>query len=205
MAHPQDLLIAAVDVGGRANIGWSTSDGDGDTGNMTIDELVAQLGSGLEDGRSVALGVEAPLYLPIAETEEAINSQRAGEGNRSWSASSGSSVATLGIHQLAYILRKLKDVNAECPTPRFGRPDVGDELSFTVWEAFVSGDAKGDDHEQDARIAINHLVNRLNDAEWQSDLRPSGTVVNIAAAATLATWPEADPSLMTSACAVVKA
>jgi len=70
-------------------------------------------------------------------------------------AQAGATVATLGVHQAAWILRK---INAwadmfEFTTDLSMWPPVPDHRVLFCWEAFVSGDAHSTDHTRDAATA----------------------------------------------------
>ena len=206
-----NLVVAAIDVGGRANIGWAVEKSPGSAayemglGNKSLGELIEKLKDHLSNDRPVALGIESPLYLPIAESENRINSARAGESNRAWSASAGASVAPLGVHQLAYVLSGLQDpLESDKVGFKAGLLDSGPSLM--IWEAFVSGSAKGESHEEDASIAIRAFRAKLSDESIQSDLEvdDDDRVINIAAAAVLAVWPDCSSDLASKPCLVVK-
>jgi len=121
----------------------------------------------------VALGLESPLVLPVAIENSDLSKGRLArdkkpdgqprelDGNRSCFAPSGGYVATLGLHQLEYILRKI-----HAPPGRVGiKPTFKLETwrqkgrggaNFLLWEAFVSGKAhaKGKGaHHRDAKTA----------------------------------------------------
>ena len=122
-----------------------------------IDALALSLVKDLNDSFSVALGFECPLFMPVPGESDRLNCGRQGEGNRSIFAPAGAAVATLGLHEAAWVLRQIRD---RVPLPHLstrstgarGRPE-GEALHLLVWEAFVSGTAHGDSHERDAATA----------------------------------------------------
>ncbi len=125
-------------------------------GGVAIDDLVAAMREDLARGRSVALGLEAPLFLPIPAASRDLSRGRVGEGNRSFAAPAGAAVTTLGMHQAAWVLRALRQVGAGSPVFtldwRRWPPPEETQLLF-VWEAFVSGPAHSTEHVRDAATA----------------------------------------------------
>jgi hypothetical protein len=83
-----NLSIACADVGSvaTARFGWAIRDQpDGieeapDSGSITAfaDAVIARL----RLGRSVALGFECPLFVPLRTEPSELTRRRAGEGNR---------------------------------------------------------------------------------------------------------------------------
>ena len=110
-------------------------------GSSDIRVLASFLEDDLRGGRSVALGFEAPLFMPVPDRAEDLGRGRAGEGSRSMFAPAGSAVATLGLHQAAHILRRLfLSCGEECTFTLdwAERPPRGSQVVLLCWEAFVS-------------------------------------------------------------------
>jgi hypothetical protein len=78
------------------------------------DLLVERLAEDLKNECSVALGFEAPLFIPIPQLSSSLSRSRSGEGPRAWSASAGLSVTSLCLHQAAWILREVRTQVTEC-------------------------------------------------------------------------------------------
>ena len=151
--------IYGVDVGStrlqaktkKNNFAWTRVDPDADKpileGNDSIESLCRCLVSDLAASRSVALGFEAPLFIPVPESAEDLSKGRCNEGSQAWSAPPGLSVTTLGLHQAAWILRKV--ARASITALRFSlepkdwppNEDSDESVLLFCWEAFVSGDA----------------------------------------------------------------
>lgn len=135
-------------------------------GSSDIRELVSFLAHDLKNDRSVALEFETPLFMPVPDQAEDLSRGRSGEGGRSMFAPAGAAVATLGLHQAAWILRGLfLSCGEECAftldwaewPPECSRP-----LLF-CWEAFVSQGAHsasltGADLEDAATAAKEFLI-----------------------------------------------
>lgn len=161
-----DGVVYACDIGSvkSGSFAWSraTSHQDTPTASSDIDELLIQIVRDARSGASVALGFEAPLFMPIPLLSSALSSGRNGESSRSMFAPAGASVTTLALHEVAWILRSLQQ-------------QIGSILGFTidwrkpwrsssgaakllVWEAFVSSSAHSDTHERDAITAARHFI-----------------------------------------------
>lgn len=129
--------------------------------------MVDYLAKDATEGRSVAIGFEAPAFLPVPDDPLLLSRARDQERDRAWSYGAGAYVTTLGIHQAAWILRAGFEKAGR--THRFTSnwnhwPGDGEAL-FYVWEAFVSGPAHSptNDPIQDAATAANwFLTNEAN-------------------------------------------
>jgi|SRR6202035_1554918 len=102
-----DLKIFCVDVGSIAGGKFAWSDGlpensDSSSPCRLVDSVVGILNS----GRKVALGFECPLFIPVRDDVKAICRARRGEGNRPWSAGTGSAVLATGVAQTTWILAR---------------------------------------------------------------------------------------------------
>lgn len=133
-----------------------------------IDHLTRSVETDLQSGRSVAIGFEAPLFIPVPESSKSLSSGRPGEGNRSWAAPVGLAVTTLGLHQAAWILQRMVStcrgladltLDANRWPPREGKPVL------FLWEAFVSGDAHGRGEHPDELDAATAVTCFLDNEE----------------------------------------
>ena len=159
-------VVAAVDVGSLANIGWWRVAGETAGGGRDLDELVDALAADLNHGRSVALGFEAPIFVPLPAKAAGLCRQRVGDRGRPWSAGAGTGAPALGVQQAAYVFAGLARLVATCPRISFDPLNLdGSETTLVIWEAFVSGKAKNraavDPHVDDARVAVNEFSRRI--------------------------------------------
>lgn len=160
-------VIYAVDVGKTReppNFAWARvgSEGDRDIiASSDIRILISRLEHDFKRGHSVALGFEAPVFIPIPESADDLSRGRKGEGSRSCFAPAGSTVAMLGVHQAAWMLRMLSGSCGNACTFTLDWKEwspTASEQVFFCWEAFVSGDAHGTSHAQDAATAAMEFL-----------------------------------------------
>lgn len=167
--------VYAVDVGStlQDRFAWARVDPEEPeeiVGSSSIELLSEWLIADLQKCHSVALGFEAPLFIPVPAGASRLSKGRVGEGNRPWSAPPGLAVTSLGLHQAAWILRSVsehcgKSVSFEVASSAW--PPGSDTTIVFCWEAFVSGPAHSPSHTRDAATAARAFVNdelRLADA-----------------------------------------
>ena len=108
----------------------------------SIQSLVECLKRDLEEGYSIALRFESPLFIPVPALASHLSMSREGDSNRSWSAPAGAAVATLGLHQAAWILKEIRVERVRFTVAAIDWPPTGNEQVLFCWEAFVSGSEK---------------------------------------------------------------
>lgn len=164
----QKRIIYACDVGstrcsaktGLPSFAWARVNPEDGAIQVSshIDKLVQQLKSDIRQVCSIALGFEAPLFIPVPEDWKDLSKGREGDGNRSFASPVGLSVCALGIHQSAWILRSLyESLSRECDFTLDPKcwPPSGQRLVVFCWEAFVSGAAHSEQHLMDAATAVS--------------------------------------------------
>lgn len=192
-----------------ANIGWWRASEDGGAGGRDLDVLIERLVLDFEAGSHVALGFEAPLFIPRPATTSGLNKQRLGERGRPWCAGAGTGALALGIQQATYVLssiaagvRRPLVVSFDPSALTRGTADL------VVWEAFVSGKANNpqstDPHVDDARVAVAEFQTRLATEAVPTDVGDID-VLNLAGAALLAADLTDDLVVLTRPCVVVRA
>jgi hypothetical protein len=155
---PENLWIFCADIGAvqAGRFGWFGADPDGrPVSGHSIEELANSVAAAISRGAKVALGFECPLYVPLRDDPMQLTKARAGEGNRSWSAGAGCGALATGLVEVLWVLERIR-----ANTPASARAFL-DWKAFEnsngglfLWEAFVSGSAKGSGHEHDAEIAV---------------------------------------------------
>jgi len=165
----RDLVVFCADVGSvkAGNFAWArtelqaTSIADHDSSSPT--DLASAVAEELGDGRPVSLGFECPLFVPVPTADTALGAARRGEGNRAWSAGAGTGALATGLVQAAWVLAA---VRARCPDEQLHLewpPFAAERSGLLVWEAFVTADAKGPSHVDDATIAVAAFSEALPD------------------------------------------
>ena len=200
------ISVCAVDVGSLANIGWwRVPVGDEPTAGCDLDSLVDAVANDLIAGRGVALGFEAPLFIPVPADHGGLNLQRAGDRGRPWSAGAGPIALALGLQHAAYVFKKLAEVVH--PVITFDPEGLrSGKANLLVWEAFVSGHSKNraaeDPHVDDSRLAVNEFTRRYSTGLVESDV-DEPVVLSLVAAGLLASGLTTDLSLLHQSCVVV--
>lgn len=161
-------MIYAVDVGstltGRNGVAfaWAKVPRAGGQPVASVDPaaLADSVASDVGAGEPVAIGLEAPLYIPVPTDVTRLSRGRQNEGDRSCFAPAGGYVTALALHQTAWLLRRLRPACEElCDlTVDVARwpPTEGQRPVLFFWEAFVSGPAHKN-HMHDAATAAMYF------------------------------------------------
>lgn len=200
------LAVGVVDVGSpkSGKLGWA----------ILVPGAPAMLGSDLDQfihkmaelgaNMPLAIGFEAPLFIPTRFEALRILTARNGEGARPWSAGAGASVTTAALGVVAYTLNglRLRMPDAKALVDFAQLPVAKDQVLF--FEAFVTGEAKGVDHKDDALKAASLaalLVARSQTARSAiNEVEP----FSLLGACLLRTGWSTDISLLSVPCFVVK-
>jgi hypothetical protein len=162
------LQVFCADVGSiaRDSFAWARripgSDGEELHQPESIESLAASVVHVLRDGQPVALGFEAPLFIPVPEKPDRLGKARPCDApSPSWSSSVGASVLATAMVQipwtLGFIHEQIPDLRVHVKWQPFAEQQDG----LLLWEAFVSGAAKGDTHEEDARSGVQAFCEQL--------------------------------------------
>jgi hypothetical protein len=201
-----DIAIGVVDVGSpkSGKLGWAVlSQGEPPRLGKDLDAFVQAM-TALGAAHPLAIGFEAPLFIPTPSEAMRILSGRRGEGSRPWSAGAGAAVTTAALAVVTYTLAGLRrglpnataSVDVSHPPQR-----PGDLLAF---EAFVTASAKGVDHADDALIAAREARALLGgDRPYRSAI-DEPEVFSLLGAALLRTGWTHDLTVLSAPCLVVK-
>lgn len=159
------MYFAAIDIGSPAkgNLGWWVLGPDIDQGGTDPGAMFDCLSMALANG-PLALGFEAPMYVPAKREAQNLLRSRPGEGSRAWSVAAGATTTAVALAVVPWVLdelsRRSSGVSAWQEWTR--RPKQPGEL--LVFEAFVSG-GPSDGHAADARAAAlaAHMVFKAAD------------------------------------------
>jgi hypothetical protein len=190
--------------GAQSGFGWARAERADDVeGGRSITRLVAAVAHDLSLGRSVALGFEAPLFIPVPLDAANLCRGRAGEGSRSFAAPAGLAVTALGLHQAAWVLAALRETPHR---PRFAYRSSewpSDTPTLFCWEAFVSGPAHSDDHVRDAATAVVAFLAAESDLAAATTVHAERPLSLIGAAALWSGWVT-DSDVLHAATAVIR-
>ncbi len=203
------ISIYCADIGSVAagNFAWfGECEGSPAVRGTTMPGLADAVAGDLRAGRHVALGFECPLFVPLRDRPDQLTLGRAGEGNRSWSAGAGCGALATGLVQVAWLLREVrrlvgKRAEAFLDWQRFAAAPAG----LFVWEAFVSGDAKGGDHVADAAAAVGAFIRATANPTLTSAVTPDGECYSLVGAALLRSGWSTDVALLGTPCVVIRA
>jgi len=169
VAFVDGLVVFCADVGSvkAGNFGWARSEPEAhavaEHESSSPEALASAVVDELQADRPVALGFECPLFVPVPVTALSLGASRVGEGNRAWSAGAGTGALATGLVQAAWVLAAIR---THCPDEALHlewRPFAAEARGLLLWEAFVSGTAKGKTHVDDATIAVAAFSNMLPD------------------------------------------
>jgi len=204
------LVVYCADIGSvsKGRFGWAHGEHGGRhfavTAGDNIKDLVSYVARDLSAGFSVALGFECPLYVPISKDPEGLTSARLGEGSRAWCAGAGSGALATGLTETVWILHQVRQ-KLESPVPAF--LDWNEFQSCNhglfLWEAFVTGQAKGGSHQADADIAVRAFASALPDIPAANAVH-ADNVHSLIGAALLRTGWSSDLTLLSTSCVVIK-
>lgn len=205
------MHVAVIDIGSprKKNLGWSMAGRWSCEGN-NIDCCIEALATVLREG-PIALGFEAPLFVPKRNCPSELLKARSGECsdgvNRSFSAGAGATVLVAALVVVPYILSKLKTAvrNAK---PFF---DWSSELSepgqTLFFEAFVTNQGSRLDkrrHVEDARRAVKAFqLGMLQPKKFTSSV-DEPNCFSLLGAMLLRTGWTADREFLSRPCLVVK-
>lgn len=108
------LEVMCADIGSipRERFAWArrlpaqASEAEHDP--TSIEAMASAIVACLQAGTPVAVGFEAPLFLPVPETPNALGKARPTDaGAPSWSSQTGACVMATGIVQAAWVLRRI--------------------------------------------------------------------------------------------------
>jgi hypothetical protein len=161
------LAVFAADIGAvqRGRFGWASDPACEKADHTSIRHMVDAVVGAANGGSRIALGVECPLFVPCPEDPSQLGKARTGEGRLAVFAQVGATVAVLGLQQLCWVLRGVRDALSGRPT---GTVDWSEfesrNLELFLWEAFISGSGKSGSHVDDAAVAVRNFQRARLDA-----------------------------------------
>jgi hypothetical protein len=205
---PNRLWIFCADIGSvkAGRFGWFGADPDGrPVPGRSIEDLASAVAEKITCGAKVALGFECPLYVPLRDDPVLLTKARTGEGNRSWSAGAGCGALATGLVEVTWLLEQIKT-----KTPKSSAAFLNWKAFETshgglfLWEAFVSGKAKGSGHAHDAEIAVQAFQAALPNPELANAISEQSVLSLIGASMLRAGW-STNVQQLSETCLVIKA
>jgi len=150
------LSVFCADIGSipRGNFGWYGEVPEPRSGNDP-EIMVEEMGLELSKGHHVSVGFECPLFVPVPFDKMSLTSARRGEGRRPWSAGAGCGALATGLTEVVWVLRVLRALQPEKMAYLDWSEFLAAETGLFIWEAFVSGMAKGSSHIDDAMRGVH--------------------------------------------------
>jgi alkylated DNA nucleotide flippase Atl1 len=208
--HP---VIYAADIGSIAsgNFGWARLDPEQGTAQVDrndgteIADLVDAVAFDIDvEERGVALGFECPLFVPVPENPRRLGAARPGEGNRPFSGGPGTAALVTGLVQAAWVLRSLRERCPEAASFLEWQEFTNAGRGLYLWEAFVTGKAKGAAHVDDALIAATTFRDALPDPPADNAVKAERPLSLIGAALLWSGWSQ-ETAMLYQPCLVIKA
>jgi hypothetical protein len=197
----ESLHVAVVDIGKLTNLGWAVEGPSVNESGKDIDSCIEALTSAMRMG-PLALGFEAPMFVPYGRKRSVLDKARKGEGDRSFSASAGACVLTKGLVIVPYILEGLGRANPSAKPTFKWRCRLSDR-DLVLFEAFVTHVTSAS-HEDCARLAIRRFPKNWGErASFESDIDEPCTM-NLLGAMLLRTGWTDDPTILSEPCLVVR-
>ncbi len=203
------MNVAVIDIGSPAkdNIGWAVV-GNRRRSGSHLDACIHAVAGALAAG-PVALGFEAPMFVPVRDKPRELAKARTGERDRPFSAAAGAAVLVTATVVVPYVLRHLRkampDARATVDWHSWSRDEMA-ARQLLLFEAFVSKWPRGGAarHVEDAGRAAEHFYARLTSGEPVESSVTAVERFNILGAMMLRTrWTE-DTSVLSQACLVVR-
>jgi hypothetical protein len=205
------MNVAVVDIGKPGvNFGWAIA-GDTTAEGTDIDECIQTLAAALRTG-TLALGFEAPMFVPIRSDPRRLTAARIGDcgkgmASRPFSASAGATALVTGLVVVSYILNSLRSRVPEAAATLDWRSSLVGPGKLLLFEAFVTNQRKTADtrHVEDAHLAIVAFQRGMRDpATFQSSV-DEPICLSLLGAMMLRTGWETDLAVLSRPCLVVRA
>jgi hypothetical protein len=198
----ESLHIAVVDIGSLKNLGWAVEGPSVNQSGADIDLCIGALARAMKTG-PLALGFEAPMFVPYGRKGSDLDKARKGDGDRAFAASAGACVRTKGLVIVPYILEGLRS-RAHAARPTFKWRDRLSERDLLLFEAFVTHVGRSVSHVQCARLALKRFPKGLEKrASFESDIEEPSTLNLLGAALLRIGWTD-DLTVLSEPCLVVR-
>ncbi|MEJ0027802.1 MAG: hypothetical protein WDN01_17390 [Rhizomicrobium sp.] len=204
------MHVAVIDIGSPKNLGWAIRGAKINGQGGGLDECIAALGLALTQGQ-LALGFEAPLFVPLRDDPFSLTKARAGECaggiNRPFSAAAGASVLVTALTIVPHVLSRLRVLAPGVSATMDWRTPLASETRLLVFEAFVTNQGKSSDarHIEDAYAAIAAFQRGMEEPETFASAVTEDPCLSLIGAALLRTEWTTDLRALSRPCLVVRA
>ena len=204
------MRVAVIDIGKPGkNLGWALS-GPALSEGTDLDACVDAIANVLRV-EPVALGFEAPMFVPVRNEPATLTKARHGEAmygvSRPFSASAGATVLVTALVVVPYVLSSLRKLVPEATATIDWSIPLEHPGQLLLFEAFVTNQRKTVDtrHIEDARLAISAFTKGMkNPATFDSAILED-KCLSLLGAAMLRTGCASDPAIVADRCLVVRA
>lgn len=198
----KSLHIAVVDIGKLTNLGWAVEGPSVKEFGTDIDRCIETLAKAKKMG-PLALGFEAPMFVPYGRKRCELDNARQGDGDRPFSAAAGAAVLTKGLVIVPYILEGLRS-RAEAARPTFDWRRRLSKRDLLLFEAFVSHMGKSVNHVMCARLAVKQFAKEWGKrASFRSAIEEPTTMNLLGAMLLRMAWTK-DLTMLSEPCLVVR-
>ncbi|MGO9209309.1 MAG: hypothetical protein ACLPXM_11920 [Terriglobales bacterium] len=198
----ESLHVAVVDIGKLTNLGWAVEGPSVTESGTDIDSCIEVLAKAMEMG-PLALGFEAPMFIPYGRERCDLDKARKGDGDRAFSASAGACVLTKGLVIAPYILGRLR-CRAKGARPTFKWRSRLSGRDLLLFEAFVTHVGKSVSHVECARLALKGFPKEWGRrASFESAVEEPCTMNLLGAMLLRIGWTD-DLTMLSEPCLVVR-
>jgi hypothetical protein len=198
----ESLHVAVVDIGKLTNLGWAIEGPSVNDSGEDIDKCIEVLANAMKIG-PLALGFEAPMFVPYGRKRCDLDKAREGDGDRAFSATPGACVLTKALVIVPYILEGLR-CRAKAARPTFKWRERLSERDLLLFEAFVAHVGRSVSHEKCARLALKLFPKDWEErASFESAVKEPRTM-NLLGAMLLRTGWTKDTTVLSEPCLVVR-
>jgi hypothetical protein len=198
----ESLHVAVVDIGNLKNLGWVVEGPAISNSGTDINQCIEALGSAMKTG-PLALGFEAPMFVPYGKEATNLDDARDGDGDRAFSASAGACVLTKALVIVPYILERLR-CRAKAARPTFKWRGQLSDRDLLLFEAFVTHMGRSVGHVECARLAVKQFLKESGKGDsFESAVKESCTMNLLGAILLRMRWTD-DLTMLSEPCLVVR-
>ena len=155
--------------------------------------------------RSTLSQVSRHTFIPLVEDERQLTRARPGEGNKPWSAGAGCGALATGLVEVAWVLQSVRRQLTQLSPPFLAWDQFAScGMGLFLWEAFVSGRAKGATHVADAEAGAKAFLEALPNPESRNAVVCNSPVYSLVGAALLRTGWSTNVNLLQESCLVLR-